>query len=49
MAATTASQQEIISEMATLNKYEAESIVEGIVGDEKVSGVACVEILENWK
>lgn len=41
--------QEIISEMATLNKYEAESIVEGIFDGETVTGVACVEILGNWK
>ena len=35
--------------MATLNKYEAESSVEGVIGKESVSGVACVEILGNWK
>ena len=45
----TPKEQEIISEMATLNKYEAESSVEGVIGKESVSGVACVEILGNWK
>lgn len=41
--------QEIISEMETLNKYEAESLVEGTFDGEAVTGVACVEILGNWK
>ena len=42
-------QQEIVSQMATLNKYEAESKVTGSYQGEVVQGTCCVELLGTWK
>ena len=40
--------QEIVSDVAVLNKYEAESIVTGTYKGKAVSGNCCVELLGTW-
>jgi predicted secreted hydrolase len=42
-------EQEIVSELAINNKYEAMSIVIGTYAGEAVTGDCCLEIIGNWK
>lgn len=41
--------QEIISEMAPMNKYEAESRITGTMRGKSITGACCVELLGKWE